>query len=47
MQIEVEPTAEDIFGTSTASKAKEEEPQIKSEDVFGPASTPVRENTAD
>jgi hypothetical protein len=47
MQIEVEPTAEDIFGTSTASKAKEEEPQIKSEDVFGPASTPVPENTAD
>lgn len=36
---EAAPTAEEIFGASTAPADKEEEPQIKSEDVFGPAPT--------
>ncbi len=37
LQPEAAPTAEDVFGTSTAPAEKEEEPQISSEDVFGPA----------
>ncbi|MBT3992113.1 MAG: DUF1013 domain-containing protein [Rhodospirillaceae bacterium] len=37
LQPEAAPTAEDVFGSATAPSTKEEEPQISSADVFGPA----------
>jgi uncharacterized protein len=44
LQPEAAPTAEDVFGTSSAPVEKEEEEApIKSEDVFGPAPTAAPE----
>jgi len=40
---EAAPTAEDVFGKSTAPAEKEEEPQISSEDVFGAKPAPESE----